>query len=58
MTRPVFLDTAGWLRPFDDQMFSLTDAVSFEVMRVRRIAEAFTFDRHFATAGYRMVPRA
>ncbi|MEX0692453.1 MAG: PIN domain-containing protein [Gemmatimonadales bacterium] len=45
-----------WLRPFLDQPFSLTDAVSFEVMRRERVTEAFTFDRHFEVAGYRRVP--
>ncbi len=41
-----------WLRRFRDQDFSLTDAVSFEVMRQRRIRRALALDRHFAVAGY------
>jgi predicted nucleic acid-binding protein len=41
---------------YDDQDFSLADAVSFVVMRQRKIAEAFAFDSHFATAGFTMVP--
>ena len=45
-----------WLRRFDDQPFSLTDAVSFEIMRSEGIAEAFTLDKHFAVAGYTMIP--
>jgi sugar (pentulose or hexulose) kinase len=32
------------------------DAVSFAVMQERSIEEAFTFDSHFATMGYRMLP--
>jgi predicted nucleic acid-binding protein len=45
-----------WLESFDDQAFSLTDAVSFAVMAERGITEALTLDRHFRTAGYRTVP--
>jgi predicted nucleic acid-binding protein len=45
-----------WLRPFLRVRFSLTDAVSFEVMRMQGINQAFAFDRRFAAAGYRMVP--
>jgi predicted nucleic acid-binding protein len=44
------------LRQYADQDFSYTDAVSFASMRQRGIAEAFTFDKHFATAGFTMVP--
>jgi predicted nucleic acid-binding protein len=43
---------ARWLERFADQRFTLTDAVSFEVMRTRRIRRAFAFDRHFAVAGF------
>ena len=42
----------SWLARFADQRFSLVDAVSFEVMRRRRLTHAFAFDRHFATAGF------
>lgn len=45
-----------WLEAFDEQTFSLTDAVSFAVMAERGITEALTLDRHFRTAGYRTVP--
>jgi predicted nucleic acid-binding protein len=43
---------ADWLAAFDDQDFSLTDAVSFAVMKERRIQRALTLNRHFATAGF------
>lgn len=43
---------AGWLDRFGDQRFSLTDAVSFEVMRRGRVEVAFAFDPHFVTAGF------
>lgn len=48
--------TDRWLRPFRDQRFSLTDAVSFEVMRTERIDEALSLDHHFEIAGYRLLP--
>jgi len=41
-----------WLERFEDQDFSLTDAVSFAVMTERGIREALALDRHFATAGF------
>jgi predicted nucleic acid-binding protein len=40
-----------WL-PFEDQEFSLADAVSFAVMRERGIREVLALDRHFAAAGF------
>ncbi|MEX0692211.1 MAG: PIN domain-containing protein [Gemmatimonadales bacterium] len=46
---------ARWVNGYADQPFSLCDAVSFEVMRVKRIAQALTFDHHFATAGFAIV---
>lgn len=45
-----------WIRRFADQLFTLTDAVSFALMRARGIRTAFTFDRHFSVAGFRMLP--
>lgn len=35
-----------------DQTWSVTDCVSFIVMRDRGISEALTFDRHFEQAGF------
>lgn len=48
--------TDRWLRPYRDHRFSLTDAVSFEVMRTQRIGEAIALDHHFEVAGYRLLP--
>lgn len=45
-----------WLRRFTDHDFSLTDAVSFEVMRQLKIRRAIALDRHFAAAGFELVP--
>ena len=41
-----------WIDRFGDQRFSLTDAVTFELMRERRITHAFAFDVDFQTAGF------
>ena len=55
----VFVDRAlerdavdRWLRRFADQPISLADAVSFEVMRTRRMTRALALDRHFQVAGF------
>jgi predicted nucleic acid-binding protein len=45
-----------WLERYNDHDFSFADAVSFAVMAERGIREALTLDRHFAAAGFRMVP--
>lgn len=45
-----------WLRPYGDAAFSLTDAVSFEVMRAAGVRRVFAFDRHFDRAGFERVP--
>lgn len=39
-----------------DPKLSLCDAASFVVMRERRVRHAFTFDRHFALAGFELIP--
>ena len=49
--------TNRWLRKFE-QRFSLTDAVSFEIMRAERITEALALDHHFEIAGYKLIPAA
>lgn len=53
------LETAAvsdWLEAYEDQDLSFADAVSFAIMSERGIADALTLDRHFATAGFRMLP--
>ena len=42
---------------FADQKVSFTDCVSFALMRRHDLNRAFTFDRHFADAGFEVVPR-
>jgi len=44
-----------WIQRYADQEFSLTDAVSFALMRARGIARALTFDQHFRVAGFVVV---
>lgn len=41
---------------FADQKVSFTDCVSFALMRRHELNRAFTFDRHFADAGFDLVP--
>jgi predicted nucleic acid-binding protein len=43
---------ADWLAQYSDQQISFTDALSFTLMRRLKIAEAFTFNRHFLIAGF------
>lgn len=45
-----------WMRRFQDQRISLTDALSFEVMREHDVRQALALDAHFALAGYDMKP--
>ena len=45
-----------WLERYDDQDFSFTDAVSLTVMTERGIRDALAVDRHFAVAGFVVVP--
>lgn len=45
-----------WLRRFADQELSLTDAVSFEVMRRRKLRRALALDQRFAVAGFEVLP--
>lgn len=46
---------SGWIERFPDQRFSLTDAVTFEMMREERITSAFAFDQDFVTAGFSLL---
>ena len=46
---------ASWIERFADQRFSLTDAVSFEIMREERVTHAFAYDQDFVTAGFSLL---
>ncbi len=39
-----------------DQQISFTDCVSFALMKKERICQAFSFDQHFAYAGFELWP--
>lgn len=41
---------------FADQRVSFTDSVSFVLMKEHRVSRAFSFDRHFEQAGFRLCP--
>ncbi|MFZ2655430.1 MAG: PIN domain-containing protein [Victivallales bacterium] len=40
---------------YSDQGISMTDAVSFSLMRRHCIQHAFSFDRHFSMAGFKLL---
>ncbi|MBC8178984.1 MAG: type II toxin-antitoxin system VapC family toxin [Deltaproteobacteria bacterium] len=44
------------LGKYQDQDFSYTDAVSFAAMKHYGTHLAFSFDRHFVTAGFTIIP--
>lgn len=50
------LEALGLFRKLGDQEVSFTDCVSFALMRRHRLSRAFTFDRHFAAAGFTVWP--
>lgn len=45
-----------WIEGYEDQDFSLTDAVSFSVMADRGIRDALAVDHHFVVAGFTLLP--
>ena len=57
--RPMYedeMDAVDLFEKYGDQRVSLTDCVSFVLMRNAKIKRAFTFDRHFQLAGFEMWP--
>ncbi len=52
----VRIATLPWMKKIADQAVSFVDATSFVLMRREKIRHVFSFDRHFATAGFRMWP--
>jgi hypothetical protein len=45
-----------YFRKLADLEVSFTDCVSFALMKSHRLTRAFTFDRHFAAAGFAVWP--
>lgn len=41
---------------FADQNVSFTDCISFILMRKRKLKRAFSFDKHFELAGFKLYP--
>jgi predicted nucleic acid-binding protein len=48
----------GWeyFRRHKDKDYSLTDCISFVVMKTLGMETAFAFDRHFVQAGFQKLP--
>lgn len=45
---------SAWLGRYPDQRFSLTDAVTFDLMQREKMRAAFAFDPDFLTAGFEL----
>jgi len=43
------------LRKYSDHELSFADAVSFALMEQMKVKKAFAYDRHFVTAGFKVV---
>ena len=52
----LFYEAWGYFQKHQDKTYSLTDCVSFVLMKKLGIREALTFDRHFTQAGFVKVP--
>lgn len=46
------------MKKFADQAVSFTDCISFVLMKKEGLRDVFGFDRHFASAGYRVWPNS
>lgn len=53
---PLFEEGWAYFQRHQDKEYSLTDCISFVVMRKFGIQTAFTFDRHFVQAGFNKEP--
>jgi predicted nucleic acid-binding protein len=52
----LFLDGWNYFKRYNDKSFSLTDCVSFVVMKRFDLEIALTFDHHFLQAGFSKLP--
>lgn len=61
LIRRVYIDSEiessalAWWKKYQDQKFSFTDCVSFELMRRTGIRQALSFDCDFTIAGFELV---
>jgi len=53
----LFRDGWSYFKQHADKTFSLTDCISFVLMKRFEISEALTFDRHFEQAGFTKLPQ-
>lgn len=53
----LFYDGWEYFQQHQDKRYSLTDCISFILMRKLGADLAFTFDRHFAQAGFTIAPQ-
>jgi predicted nucleic acid-binding protein len=51
------LQAVDLMEKYADKKVSFTDCISFVLMRRHGIDRAFSFDRHFRDAGFRLWPR-
>jgi len=52
----LFSEAVGIFRQHSDKEWSLTDCISFAVMKKFSVKTAFTFDGHFKQAGFGIIP--
>ena len=52
----LFYDGWAYFQQYQDKSYSLTDCVSFVVMKRFGLTTAYTFDRHFVQAGFVVEP--
>lgn len=52
----LFYEAWQYFQKYKDKRYSLTDCVSFVLMKKLGITEALTFDRHFVQAGFVKLP--
>lgn len=55
-TEEVELLAITLMRKYSDQKIGFADCLSFVLMKREKISRVFTFDRHFQTAGFTVVP--
>lgn len=50
----LFFEGWGFFQKYHDKAYSLTDCISFVVMKQRKLTSALTFDMDFRQAGFRI----